>query len=112
MSTSPQFAFCPESGGEPLRDLGFVSDCQIVPSCVTWGGLVQGCTESGWLTEHRKAQHQGKPVGTKERARAQDRCPRGREGPGVEENFGNTPRLGDLAGLGCAVCWKGQAWSG
>ena len=26
MSTSPQFAFCPESSGEPLRNLGFVSD--------------------------------------------------------------------------------------
>lgn len=26
MSTSPEFAFYPESGGEPLRDLGFVSD--------------------------------------------------------------------------------------
>lgn len=39
MNTSPQFPFCPESGGEPLRDLGFVSDCS---DCVLMGDL-------GWV---------------------------------------------------------------
>lgn len=104
MNTSPQFPFCPESGGEPLRDLGFVSDCS---DCVLMGDL-------GWVgmvnrTPEGPAPRKG---GGNKRARPQDRCLWGREGPGMEEDFGNTPRLGDLAGPGCTVCWKGQAWSG
>ena len=39
MSTSLQFAFCPESGGEPLRDLGFVSD---------WSDCALMC-DLGWV---------------------------------------------------------------
>lgn len=92
MNTSPQFPFCPESGGEPLRDLGFVSDCS---DCVLMGDLV----ESGWLTEHQKAQHRGRAVGTKEQDRKTGGC-----GDGKGQGWRRTS--GTLRGW---VTWQGRA---